>query len=127
MTSQTDWSSSQNPPEVVTPARRRWERRDLVIAIIIFLLAAPLLIVSFASIIPNAMTLAGLSDSTVSQNTTALETIGMIALLVVTALYPVAFLFSLIETFRLKKLSWRTWVVAIGALPMIAIVIWVLL
>ena len=113
---------SQWAPKVREP----WKKRDLIIAIVLFLVLAPLLLVSLGAVAANIMGLASLMDPVANQSATASGVIGMVFAMVVTSAYPFVFAFSLIATFIDRKLSWKTWLVVIAALPMLGILVWLL-
>ena len=112
------------PPRFAPYQKKRWEKRELIIALVLFAVLAPLLLVSLGALAANIMGLASLMDPVASQGATLSGKLGTIFLMVVTSAYPFVYFFSLIETFRKKDLNWKTWLVCVAALPMIGILLW---
>jgi len=127
MAEKMQWNETGSPPPGVIPQQKRtWKKRDLIIAIVLFLVLAPLLLVSLGALAANIMGLASMMDPVANQGATVSGMLGMLFLMVTTTAYPFVYAISLVATFVQKKLDWKTWLVCIAALPMIGILLWLL-
>jgi hypothetical protein len=117
-----DWSQAEAAPPQPKPP---FDKKDFIIALILFVIAAPFLLVSFFAIPANIMSIASLADPVANQGATFVSALPMLALAGITSLYPVLYLYCAIQTFADRKVTWKSYLVLIGIIPMIFIIIMV--